>query len=331
MVTPTKTEIESKAQELWFEDRLRREGVEATLINPTLEELREEGFIISAQHSLMRDPIANPIAKWVTKEKPKTQVYPFAFDWREAEKSNILVSGTNSTGKSRLACKLAHILKTLGWRIICFDNSSVWQKISDLEICITISEDENFYQIPILEDKSVVYDISQLIPQEQKKLIDFVLRDVWENRNGENFEWLLIILEEFELYGRTTRGNIAQNIFRIMHAGRNRMIRTLAISTDLALVDSSFIRLCSLRYHGRINFEANSKRRFRQYYGKEWLQIANSLELGNFIYLNRDKLQQIKVPLFEAKTKPQDYNDYLLSMQPQPQPKKGFWARLLGA
>ena len=76
MVTPTKTEIESKAQELWFEDRLRREGVEATLINPTLEELREEGFIISAQHSLMRDPIANPIAKWVTKEKPKTQVYP---------------------------------------------------------------------------------------------------------------------------------------------------------------------------------------------------------------------------------------------------------------
>lgn len=329
MTTPTRKQIEAKALELYYSD-LTRSGT-IPEITPTTEELKEGGFYYSAKLSLMSDPIANPIANWVTKEKPKTQVYPFAFDWREAEKSNILVSGTNSTGKSRLACKLANILKTLNWQIIAFDNSSVWKKISDIPICIEISEDENYYQVPILEGESVVYDISQLIPEQQKRLIDFVLRDVWENRDGENFEWLLIVLEEFELFGRTTRGKVAQNMFRIMHAGRNRQIRTLAITTDLALVDSSFIRLCSLRYHGRINFESNSKRRFRQYYGKEWLEVANSLPLGQFIYLNKDKLQQINVPLFQTKNKPISYAQYLQSLQPTPKPKRGFWARLLGA
>jgi len=329
VTTPTKTEIYEYAKELWMQDRLRREGSEALEINPTLEELREEGFIISAQHSLMRDPIANPVNNWVTKEKPKTQVYPFAFDWREAQKSNILISGTNSTGKSRLACKLANILKTFGWTIICFDNSSVWREISDIPIFIEICEDENYYEVPILEGKNVIYDISQLIPTQQKELVDFVLLDLWNNRDNQNFSWVMVILEEFELYGRTTRGQIAQNIFRIMHAGRNRQIRTLAVTTDLALIDASFIRLCGLRYHARLNIESNSKRRFRQYYGKEWLEVANSLPLGQFIYLNKNKLQLINVPLFEAKTKPQNYNDYLLSLQPTPQKKKGFWSKVL--
>jgi len=326
-LTPTKQQIEAKALELWMQDRLRREGAEALAINPTEFELAEEGFIIAAQHSLMRNPVNN----WVTQEKPKTQVYPFAFDWVEAEKSNILISGTNSTGKSRLAAKLANILKTLGWQIICFDNSSVWKKISDLPICIEIDESENFYEVPIIEGKSVVYDISQLIPTQQKELVDFVLLDLWNNRDNDNFSWVMVILEEFELYGRTTRGNIAQNIFRIMHAGRNRQIRTLAVTTDLALIDASFIRLCGLRYHGRLNIESNSKRRFRQYYGKEWLEVANSLPLGQFIYLNKNKLQQIKVPLFEAKHKPISYTQYLQSLQPKPKPKKiGLWQRILG-
>jgi len=47
-LTPTKQQIREYAKELWFQDRLRREGTTALEITPTIEELREEGFLTVA-------------------------------------------------------------------------------------------------------------------------------------------------------------------------------------------------------------------------------------------------------------------------------------------
>ena len=109
------------------------------------------------------------------------------------------------------------------------------------------------------------------------------------------------ILEEFQLYGRNVRGSAAQNILRIMSAGRNHKIRLLAVTVDLALIDTSFIRLCSQRYYGRLSIEENSKRKFRNYHGLDWCRIATELDLGFFIYLGNDKLQVVNIPCFETK------------------------------
>jgi len=342
MTTPDKLAIHRLAQE-----KYHAQNKDMAYVSATDLELREDNLWTESRNELMTDTARSQHlayleseavdigyrlikkARFASGQKPETKVYPFAFDWVEAQKSNILVSGTNSTGKSRLACKLAHILKTVGWRIICFDNSSVWKKISDLEICITISEHENYYQVPILEGESVIYDISALVPTQQKELVDFVLLDLWNNRDNDNFSYVMVILEESQLYCRNLRGNLSQHLMRIFSAGRNKQIRCMAITVDLALIDPSFIRLCQQRYHGRLGIEMGGKRRFKQYYGKEWMETATQLDLGKFIYLNKNKLQQIKVPLFEAKTKPQNYNDYLVSLQPTPQKKKGFWAKVL--
>jgi len=244
------------------------------------------------------------------------------FDFEESKKSNILVSGTNNTGKTRLACGICSILEMAGWRNIVFDNSGVWKSVSDLPFYIEVEPNEYWYKIPIVSE-SIIYDISNLVPESQKTFVDFVLRDLWESRDSFNIEWVMVSLEEFELYGRSTRGTTAQNIFRIMHAGRNRQIRVLAISTDLALIDSSFIRLCGIRYHGRLNIEENSKRKYRSYYGKEWLNKTINLELGQFVYLNKNKLETIRVPCFEATDKPIEYTP------PIPEKPKGFWSKLL--
>jgi len=251
------------------------------------------------------------------------------FDIEEAQKSNILISGTNHTGKSRLACNITSILQNFNWGIICFDNTGIWRKISDLPTWYQVTE-QNIdlvyetvsYPFP---NSSMIYDTSLLIPDQQKLFVDKVLKDLWDSRvNNPSNQWTLVALEEFELFGRNTRGSASQNLFRIMHAGRNQRIRALAITTDLALIDPSFIRLCQQRYHARLAIEDNSKRKFRGYYGGDWCRIAQELDLGFFIYLFRNKLKMVHVPLFESKRLPTPYTPPIIGL-PKP---KGLWQQI---
>jgi len=247
--------------------------------------------------------------------------FDIPFDIEEAQKSNVLISGTNHTGKSRLACNITSILQNFNWQIICFDNTGVWRKISDLAIWHQVSETLN-YPFP---NSSTIYDTSLLIPDDQKILVDEVLKDLWDSRvNNPSNQWTLVVLEEFELFGRNIRSPIGQNLFRIMHAGRNQRIRVLGITTDLALIDPSFIRLCQQRYHARLAIEDNSKRKFRGYYGGDWCRIAQELDLGNFIYLLRDKLKVVHIPLFEPRRLPAPYPPPTIEL-PKP---KGLWQKI---
>ena len=109
-----------------------------------------------------------------------------------------------------------------------------------------------------------------------------------------------------------------------MSAGRNHAIRILAVSVDLALIDSAFIRLCGQRYYGRLNIEENSKRKFRNYHGLDWTRVATELDLGYFIYLLRDRLKIIHVPLFQPKRLPEAY-PVPKPIQPQP---KSLWTQI---
>jgi len=163
------------------------------------------------------------------------------------------------------------------------------------------------------------------IPDQQKFFVDKVLKDLWDSRvNNPSNQWTLVALEEFELFGRNIRGPVGQNLFRIMHAGRNQRIRVLAITTDLALIDASFIRLCQQRYHARLAIEDNSKRKFRGYYGGDWCRIAQELDLGFFIYLLRNKLKIVHVPLFQSKRLPAPYTPITF----EPPTPKSLWQRM---
>lgn len=149
--------------------------------------------------------------------------------------------------------------------------------------------------------------MSLLKPYTQKKFVDSVLERLWLKQVRNPSKRTLTILEEFQLFGRNLRGSLAQNILRIMSAGRNHRLRVLAITVDLALVDPCFIRLCSQRYYGRLGIEENSKRKFRSCHGLDWCRTVQELDLGYFVYLLRDKLKVINVPLFESKRIPEPY------------------------
>lgn len=316
MTTPKRDEIIEKAVELWRNDRLRS-GVPSFDITPEYQELREEGFLIAAQSELMRNPYKQYEIELDEESKDPTSIFDFQFDYELMTRSNLLISGCNHSGKTRLSALICSLLKNLGWQVIVFDNSGVWKEISDLPFCLTITGSDNFR----VDKESCIFDISDLTVDGQKFFVDSVLQQVWENRSIYENSWLLIVIEESELYCKNLRGQLSQNIFRIMHSGRNRKVRTLCVTTDLALLDPSFTRLCLQRYHGRLGVEEGSKRKFKSYYGYEWLEETLKLELGQFLYLNDNNLKIVKAPLFTTKTKPRDYLTYLNP----PQPKKVSW------
>lgn len=304
MTTPTRQQIIEKSLELWHKENMTV-GTK-TAINPTTQELKECGIYQTAQHLLM---CSNPHKIVVEKQsksdfKPTPQNLGFydMLDLEECKASNILVSGTNRTGKSRLACAIASVLQSLNWKILIFDNSGIWQSISDIPNLLVLEPNRTEYNIPLTK-KSLLIDTSNLKEDKQRELIDGVCSDLWLNRRLYGSEWILLVLEEFELYAKNLR-TTSQNLKRICHAGRNRQVRVLGVTTDLSLIDCSFIRLCQQRFHARLGIEINCKRRFRGYYGKEWLQIATRLQLGEFIYLLRDQLSLISVPLFMPKRQP---------------------------
>ena len=313
MTTPKTEQIRQQAQKMFQES-----DQDLPSITATDSELRESGFWSEARDTLMRDMARSEELSYVEKMAhelgfslqketigylkscSKTNMLKIPFDIEEAKKSNILISGSNHTGKTRLACGIASLLKYFDWRVIVFDNSGAWRESSDLPFVVTVEG-----KIKV-EDLDIIYDLSYATPRRQRKIVDKFLEDYWNfarHITKTQRKHVMVILEEFEMYGRNAR--YADNLHRILAAGRNLKIRTLAITTDLALIDPCFIRLCQQRYHGKLGIEENSKRKFRNYYGKDYMRIAcEGLEVGDFIYVLNNKIKIVSVPLFVPKSSP---------------------------
>jgi len=58
---------------------------------------------------------------------------------------------------------------------------------------------------------------SLLLPSYQKEFVENALNDIWKLRIQQKpKQWLLFVFEEFQLYAKNIRGNVSQNILRIM-------------------------------------------------------------------------------------------------------------------
>jgi len=257
--------------------------------------------------------------------------FGITFDIGEAQESNILISGSNHTGKSRLACGISSILQTFNWKVVAIDNTGVWKEISDLPTIYRLRKERNYdfenkywhYPFP---KTSMLYDTSLLVPSLQRSFVNQLSEQLWDFQvYRAQKQWTLLALEESQLFMRNVRGSVSENIMRAMSAGRNQKIRVLAVNVDLALLDPSFIRLCSQRFYARLNIEENSRRKFRNYHGGDWLRVTTELSLGFFVYMLRDKLKVIHAPLFETKRIPERYRIRIPT--PQPQKPKSAWDR----
>lgn len=314
MTTPTRTEIYEEAKRIYFQSEMRNGNRHS--INPEYSELLESGFVYAAQSNLMSNKETLYGLTGKTAKSPEQELETAylktcydVFDLPECQRSNLLISGTNNTGKTNLACLVASVLQRLGWRVVAFDSSGAWLEQSDIPVYATVnfdSESETF-KIPLFQD-SILYDLTLLLPTEQTQFVDLVLLDLRHRQlESDRKRWTMVFLEEAQLYCKNVRGTVSQNILRIMSVGRNQRVRVCCVSPDLALLDNSFIRLTGQRFHARLGIEENGKRKFRAYYGLDWLRVTLEHDLGFYTYLLKDKLQVVKVPLFETANKPVNY------------------------
>jgi len=235
------------------------------------------------------------------------QYHRLPLDTEELERSNLLITGTNQQGKSLCAMSICDLLMGQNWKILVFDNVGHWRTKSSVPVYYPVNHATMAY---ILPRGSMIYDISLLLPVYQKQFVEQVLNDVWSSKIAyPTDQWILVVFEEFQLYGSNTRGQDSQSILRIMSVGANWKIRVLGITPDLSLVDCAFIRLAQQRYHFKLANEPNAKERFKRYYGTDSTYTARFLDVGHCLYVLREESPQIAhIPLFESKIKPIEYN-----------------------
>lgn len=246
----------------------------------------------------------NDTSKNMFDDKHKRK-YLYPLDIDEAKRSNILVTGTNQTGKSLLSMAIADILMNEDWRVLTFDSVGHWREKSSIPEYLIATQKNLEWTIT---DESLIYDISRLLPFFQREYLEVVLSELWNHaiETKPNY-WSLIILEEAHLYMRYIRGLVSQNLMRMASVGANWKIRILAISPSLTGLDSEFIRLSQQRHHFRLGNELNSKRRMRAYYGLDYTRISLKLPIGTCLYYLNEKLTICSLPLFKSNIKPQPF------------------------
>jgi hypothetical protein len=164
---------------------------------------------------------------------------------------------------------------------------------------------------------------------ESKKVIEEIANQVWLERvHLASPRDLRLFCEEAEGTLRNIRGEASGSMFRLVHIGRNRNIRTVLMTVDLAFIDPSVVRQCGIRFCGFTNPEENSKRKFRSYHGTDWLRVVEHIETGTFVRLHKRKLDIVTVPCFERKHAPQLTFPEPTEPKPIPKPKISLWQSL---
>jgi len=252
-------------------------------------------------------------------------VMEYPIDLEQCKKSNLMITGVNQVGKTRLAMALCDILMSEGFQCIVIDTVGHWKNRSSIPFYYDVSEVSMSYIIP---KTSMIFDLSELMPIFQKQWLEAFLHDLWKSRKHEQpNNYCMICLEESHLYMRRLDSMASQSLMRICSVAANEPyhIRVMAISPSFTGLHSEFRRLSQLRYHFRIGRESNTKRRFSGIYNKDWTRIALELDVGCLIYYNNGKMDIWKIPLFHTRRLPQKYVE---PKEPIPE-KKGLIQRIM--
>ncbi len=245
------------------------------------------------------------------------QAQGYHFSVSEASKRNVLICGGNASGKTRLAWKQSEILESKGWIVICFDPSGAWAH-SPLREIIRLEEG----QTNILELRdSIVYDTSRLYLNTQVELVDAFSLMIWNYKMETNDKRpIMIYLEEAQVFAKNLKADKVKNLARLLLMGRNCQIRITLISPRLASIGTEAVATSGLRYFGFSN-EVNNSNKIKSMYGKTWSEIAKTLDVGQFIFVNSNKSPEfIQIPLFEPTTTPT-----LITYRSQPKPLEINW------
>jgi len=310
MTTPKRKEIESKAIELFMEN-CAKNGIEA--ITPTMNELKEGGWLNVARSQLMTDANRMAIEEYFVPDQ--IQVSEKTFNVQEALASGSYISGTTGSGKSDLAMLHAEEMMKSGVTVLVFDATRDWIKRSSVPHVVSIVPNVPYSYV--LNDHSIIFDMSLLNPMQQKEVVKKVCRDVWSHQVAKGNQWFYLIFEEGHLYfpeGCMRSRNYAEMV-QLVTQGRNYKIRFEVITQFSAMIDKNVMRYMKQRFFGYTD-EPNDTNYILSMLGKQHKEKLMSLNAGQFLYKFGNSIKLVEIEPFQNKTQPKPLQ--IQPMKPQP-------------
>jgi hypothetical protein len=289
---PKKEEIYEKAVQMWFEDQYRQ-GLQPTT-NPEPNELREGGYLSSAQSELMTS-IKTKNAEWLDNSKDM-ETLPFQFDTQEGMTTTSFVSGSRGVGKSDICMRIVDKLKNEGIVCIVFDPSTDWIQRSSLTECFTVKP---YSDLPIPET-STLFDISQLTPIAQQRIVETFCKKLFESQLKNSAKRFYLVFEEAQIFFplNSLRSLRTQNTMRILTTGRNFGVSLCAISQFAATIDKELVKNAGQIFLG-YSSELNTLAYWKGILGKK-AEDLKTLQNGQFVYFNRNKISLIESEPYES-------------------------------
>jgi hypothetical protein len=304
MATPTRSEIEQYARQIYVTDQFRRGCPKLGDINPTVEELKESGCWSQAISELMLDNARSQTEQYegyiqeTENFAEKQVVSELPFDITEAKDTGWFSCGTSQSGKTTLNKHIVDCLLRQGFIVDVLDVSRAWAYDSPLHEVITIPHNGTDIDIPL--GRSVVLDMSQLSFLERKRFVNAFVEVTYRAHMIEGYKrapFRFILFEEAQTYFfngcfRSPKSYSAP--IDLVTVGANYNIRFGLITQFPALVDKAPVKIAQQRYFGW-STEKNDLDYIRKFIGKDWLSEIKSLQKGEFLYQLRNKITKFSI------------------------------------
>lgn len=264
------------------------------------------------------------------------------FDLKKALKSGFFISGTSGSGKTNLAFNLAEILMENGVVVFAFDPSQAWMQNSSIPFYKTI--DENTEKFWLKSDQSIIFDISLLYVKDQRSFVEKIAKSLFMQKvkNPKVRFWTVLIFEESQLYLQQSamRSKAYMEMMRLITVGRNYKLRYGLITQFPSMIDKLCVKMTQQRYFGYSD-EKNDLDYVNCFIPNEDFYIIIkdpvdkkekkvpamcTFQVGEFFYDVGAVTQRVKTPLFQAKSKPQPWEDeFPMEEEEEIVEKKGLW------
>jgi len=308
MATPTRTEIETYAKELWHRDRARS-GDPGFDVEPELNELREGGYLSSARSELMTS-IETKNAQWFSQHKNFEEIETSTdstvlFDVQEALNTGFALTGAKQCGKTTMAKHFVRELLGLGVIVYVLDVSQAWNHDSPITKITQITKHNEEYEWK----GSQILDMSSLGIRERVLFVNELCREIYDSHVYGDSERTFLVFEEAHTYlpngcmrMSVRKKNVLDGVLDLITVGANYKIGFGLITQFPAMVDKTPIKACLQRYFGW-TWEKNDVNYIKGFLPKEWSEKLRDLQRGQFIRQCRNDIRIVEneKPFNEAK------------------------------
>jgi len=294
-MTPTKEEIERRAREIYARDCYRTGVPELADTNPEIDELRENGCWSQSVSELMRDESKAESVEWKYYNENLENSSDLTFDVKEGMATTTFISGSRGIGKSDVAMKIADQIMKEGILVVAFDPSTDWIKRSGITEYLKA---DSLSDLPIPEH-SMIVDTSMLTPMRQQQTVEWFCKKLFEFQLHST-QRRYLIFEEAQIFFplNSLRSLKAQNTMRILTTGRNFNVSLCAISQFAATIDKELVKHAGQIFLGYAS-EQNTLAYWKGILGKK-AEDLKTLQNGEFIYFNRNKIGKIRIEPYEC-------------------------------